>query len=105
MKFLKAVAAAAILGFTIGCSGGPADNPVEVAAPAAVDDIKMVLNEVIENGNPLGSQGYTLEMKIDELGQTDAAKAEKLKAAYLELRDMTKAGELKSKAKEMLGML
>lgn len=105
MKSFKTMMMLALLGFAVGCGGGPADNPVDVTTAPAADDIKLVLNEVIENGQPLGSQGYTLELKIGEIRETDPAKADQLQAAYEELRAMSKPAELKAKAKEMLEML
>jgi hypothetical protein len=105
MKAWTPLILCAALTLAVGCGSGPDDNPVEVQNPTAVEEIKLVLNEVIESGNPLGSQGYTLEYNIEQLGETDPAKAEQLNAAYLELRDMSNSSELKAKAKEMLEML
>lgn len=87
----------------IGC--GPGDTSVEVQAPPAVEEIRLVLNEVVTSGNPLGSNGYTLEYNIEQLREADPAKADKLQKAYEELRGLNKANELKAKAKEMMEML
>jgi hypothetical protein len=87
----------------VGC-GAVADHPVSVTPPVSTDSIKAALNDVIKTGE-LGSGGSSLEMDIEQIRSTDAAKADALKKAYDELKASADPGKRKAKAQEMMSKL
>lgn len=105
MRFHALLLAVALGATAVGCGTGPADNPVDVQAPSAVEDMKTVLQGVIESGQPLGSGGYTLQQNIEELKKTDPDKAAKLQPLVDEMITINESGRAKAKAQEMLDIL
>lgn len=105
MNRFRSFFALLILGSVIGCSTGPAENVIEVNAPTPEENIRKVLNGVIETGEPLGSGGYVLQQEIDAIKVTDPAKAAALQPHYDKIISLDSPGPLKAKAKEMLDAL
>jgi hypothetical protein len=102
MKFAKYVMAALLTIASIGCSTGPADNPVDVNAPSPTDSIKVVLQEIVAKGEPLGSGGYTIQQEIENIKKEKPDLAAKLQPMYDEIITLNNPSQLKAKAQEML---
>lgn len=105
MRFMKYLCMALLLGFVVGCSRGPEDNPVDVNAPGPTESIRATLEDIIETGEPLGSGGYTIQTQIEAIKAEDPAKAAALQPLYDEIITINDASKLKAKAKEMLDIL
>lgn len=87
-----------IVGLAVGC--GEEGVPIEVQEKPPTDEIKTVLLQISEHGT-VGSAGYTLRQEIDELKETDPAKAEQLSNELAELESLGDPAKIKAKAKEM----
>lgn len=105
MNYVRALFAVMFLGLVVGCGTGPADNPVDVNAPSPEENIKEVLNGIIESGQSPGSGGYTIQQEIEAIKADDPAKAAKLQPLYDEIITLNNPSQLKAKAKEMLEIL
>jgi len=103
MRFGTFLALALLLASLVGC-GGIVDKPVKVTPPASIDSIKAALNDVIASGE-VGSGGAAIEMDIEKVRATDAAKADALKKAYDELSAARDPSQVKAKAQEMMSKL
>ena len=105
MRCVKYLCIALLLGVVVGCSTGPADNPVDVNAPSPTESIRSILEGIIETGEPIGSGGYTIQQEIDAIKAEDPAKAAALQPFCDEIITINDASKLKAKAKEMLEVL
>jgi hypothetical protein len=103
MRFAKSLSALLLLAALIGC-GAVGDSPVNVTPPPSTDQIKTVLNEVVQSGQ-LGSGGMTIESEIEKIRATDAAKADALKKDYDELKAAADPNTAKAKAQQMMSKL
>lgn len=90
---------------SLGCSTGPDDTPVDVQAPSPVEDMKSVLQGIIDSGEPPGSGAYALQQDVEKIKATDPDKAAKLQPLVDEMMSINDSGKAKSKAKEMLDIL
>ncbi len=104
MHFAKLLALALVIVSLVGCGGAVSDAPVNVTPPASTDQIKAVLNDVVQSGQ-LGSGGMTIEQQIETIRATDAAKADVLKKDYEELKTLADPARAKAKAQEMISKL
>jgi hypothetical protein len=101
---LKVFAAIAVSLSVFGCGGGPADTKVSVSASAISASAKKTLEEFEKTGK-LGSGITGLGSDINGIAAADSAKGEALQKLYRELQGLTKADEIKAKAKEMISKL
>ena len=101
---LKLIAVVALSLAVTGCGGGPVDTKISVSASAISANAKKTLEEFEKSGK-LGSGITSLESDINGIASEDSAKGEALKKLYRELQGLTKADEIKAKAKEMLSKL
>lgn len=101
---LKVFAVLALSLSVCGCGGGPTDTKVTVAASAITASVKKTLEEFEKTGK-LGSGITSLGSDINGIASADSAKGEVLKKLYQELQGLTKADDIKAKAKEMLSKL
>ena len=88
----------------IGCSSQPAPVRVEQTSTPAADKAKAVLQDVANSGE-LGSGLEELRMALDELKQSDAAKAEALLQDLQKLESSGGGDAAKSQAQQMLDKL
>ena len=100
---LKLVAVVALSLAVSGC-GGPADTKISVPTSAISANVKKTLEEFEKTGK-LTSGISNLEADINGIASQDSAKGEALKKLFRELQVLSKADEIKAKAKEMLGKL
>ena len=98
-KFLVLLAAVAM----VGCSGGRGGVSVEPSA-AAPSEAKTLLEEMAESGE-VGSAVMVIRESLEQLKQTDAAKADGLLSDLDELESMSDLEAVKAKAKEMADKL
>jgi hypothetical protein len=88
----------------VGCGGVP-ETKVTVPSSGIEASVRATLEEYAKTGKT-GSSLTSLESDINGIGATDSAKASKLKAAYMELQQVSnEPDKVKAKAQEMLGML
>jgi hypothetical protein len=103
MRFAKSLSAFVMFAALVGC-GAVSDSPVNVTPPPSTDQIKTVLNDVVQTGQ-LGSGGMTIESEIETIRATDPAKADALKKDYEELKAATDPSTAKAKAQQMMSKL
>ena len=88
----------------VGCSSQPAPVAVQQTTTPAADKAKAVLQDVANSGE-LGSGLEELKMALEELKQSDAAKAEELLQDLQKLESSGGGDAAKSQAEQMLGKL
>ena len=87
---------------TLGCGGGPASEPLtSVAEPPA---LKQVLESIAQTGE-VGSAGAEVLARIEDLRQTDPAKADEMAKEAAELERMSEPAQVKAKASSMAAKL
>ena len=99
------VALVLVMLLVVGCGDGPAPVPVQPpAAPAGVEAAKSVLQGIADSGE-VGSGIEGLRTALEELQQSDSAKATALLSDLTALEAASSPDQAKAKAKEMLGKL
>lgn len=92
-----------ILGLAIGCESGKIqEKTIEVKENGGLARAKQLL-ESYAKGQPLGSEVTSYQGIVDEVRQTDSARADALEKGFAELQKL-KAGTA-AKAKEILKQL
>jgi hypothetical protein len=100
----KQILIALLLSSIVGCGAVTDDQPKTVTPPSSTEAIKAVLNDLAQTGQ-MSSGVMTLETEIEKLRPTDAAKADKLKQDYEQLKTLNNPAQIQAKAKEMLTKL
>ena len=85
----------------LGCSS----DDTESVTPAPPPGLKKILEDVASSGQPIGSQGMEIQNHIDQMRQTDAAKADELSKDLQQLSSLSNPPKIKAKASEMLKKL
>lgn len=105
MSFPTRLLLALMIGFTWICGCGPSgvkEQEIQVKQQTALDRAKALL-ENYSKGQPLGSETMQFESLVQEVRQTDSAKADILEKGFNDLKK-TK-GDVSAKAKELLKKL
>ncbi len=89
----------------IGCGGGPAPVSVQPQAKAAPTQIAKSVLETVAGTGEVGSGVGELRTALEELKQTDSAKATALLTDLDALEKSANPEAAKAKAKAMLGKL
>ena len=99
LRFLLLLAAVAM----VGCTDGRVVVPGEAAVPTS-SEAKTTLEEIAESGE-VSSAAMTVREALEELKETDSAKADGLLSDLDELESMSDPEAIKAKAKEMADKL
>jgi hypothetical protein len=86
----------------VGCGGGHSKKEViEIKVVDSLTQAKNILKQYVE-GQQLGSEVTMFPGIVDSVRKTDPAKADILQKGF---EDLKKGGNIKSKAKDLLGKL
>lgn len=99
MKKFRSFAVLSLLVFFLGC--GESSTVVESSQPVPEDQLRVVLDGLIESGEPLGSGGMVLQDSIQEIRGKDPTKADALSSLFNDLIAEQNPAQVKSKAKAM----
>jgi hypothetical protein len=97
-----------VLGTVAGCGGGgnvEYSQVVEGAPKEGIDQLKVMLEETVKSGKPLGSGASVYQQQLNILSTTDMEKAKALQPYMDELMGLTDPAKIKAKAKEFLSKL
>lgn len=78
---------------------------MEATPPAAEEELRTVLTELVETGEPLGSGGMIIMEQVEALRETDSAKADALAGQVDGLMAEQNPAQVKAKAQAMLDEL
>ncbi len=96
--FVKRMLAVLVLGVALlGCGG---DKSVPVQTPPPTQRLQAALNEIAQTGE-LGSATEHIAMLIDELKESDPAKAATLEADFQTLQSAPGPAQVRNQAKTM----
>ncbi len=107
MKFVfSLILCISVLQFS-GCGGSSAENAIEVTdvAPTGAEGLKKFLTDLAASGTPVGSGGMVMQTFVDQMKETDAAKAQALQPLVDGMMSLNDSTKIKAKAKEMLAIL
>jgi len=107
MKFVFGlILSVSVLQFA-GCGGASTENASVVTdvAPTGVEGLKKFLTDLAASGTPVGSGGMVMQTYVDQMKDTDAAKAKSLQPLVDSMMSMNESAKIKAKAKEMLAIL
>lgn len=97
-KFLSFAVLTLLLVF-VGC--GETQTAVEATQAAPEDELRLVLDGLIQSGEPLGSGGMVLQDSVQAIREKDPAKADALSSLLNDLVAEQNPAQVKSKAKAM----
>lgn len=101
-RFLLAVCL--VLPVMIGC-GRDTAHIVDATPPPAEQQLRSMLKDLAESGEPLGSEGMVIQDNVEQIRKEDPAKGEALAQHVDGLLAETNPAQVRSKAQAMLNEL